>query len=765
MVVGVNAASNHRSGLRTHDKPSARVLDALEAARGTPLLRGAVDALGERLVDLALDELEAAAEAAVEAYEFEAAAALLLAATTRGRRPHADDLEPILPFVDDLTLEALVAAATGDRVDLLVHVAGSRRLDAQGSALALMLATALAADADDDDRPPELVTELRLLAREELDEETGDMVATCAKALKDEALLAVAAPWIQALDQAGEAPFDLVALRRRMNGPPLDLLPEDDTTEVIEGDGAPLKAHEKVGRNDPCPCGSGKKFKKCCEGKQAARPAASAPQAAGAGEGAREKVPLSPRELLALDPASVEATSELVELYQSSVELQLWPVAERLVDELVARELREATAAVAEGGDHGLLLMPTRWHLELMTSALVAGEADVVHGQLSKLDGVLRESPELRVVPALVEPRPDALDRLEAAARALLEDEDEKRADDDDDAEVDDPGLPSPLSELALRVASRYPALGLLLARGVAFEENSAERPADRAWVLDELERLRDRLLLAPGDPYQDVFDALVRDHDARQKAAEAAKAQRKQQKHKGRRAPVTGGDDDPEADGDALRERLREAATRASELEEEVKRLRAQAARDEGRSTRARAAPVGDAAEVPRLREKVDELKALLAESQEERRELRRELEAARARDDDERAKAAASAAGKAEPERRDDDDEEGPAAEAPDERRPALVPVFSDAAAAAVRDADRALGRAALRIVSGVAGGDPQVWAQVKRLRRRTDVCSARVGIHHRLLFRLHPTRGELEVMSFINRRELDATIRRLG
>lgn len=24
---------------------------------------------------------------------------------------------------------------------------------------------------------------------------------------------------------------------------------------------------EKPGRNDPCPCGSGKKFKKCCESK------------------------------------------------------------------------------------------------------------------------------------------------------------------------------------------------------------------------------------------------------------------------------------------------------------------------------------------------------------------------------------------------------------------------------------------------------------------------------------------------------------------
>jgi len=26
----------------------------------------------------------------------------------------------------------------------------------------------------------------------------------------------------------------------------------------------PLRAAPKVGRNDPCPCGSGAKFKKCC---------------------------------------------------------------------------------------------------------------------------------------------------------------------------------------------------------------------------------------------------------------------------------------------------------------------------------------------------------------------------------------------------------------------------------------------------------------------------------------------------------------------
>jgi uncharacterized protein YecA (UPF0149 family) len=27
---------------------------------------------------------------------------------------------------------------------------------------------------------------------------------------------------------------------------------------------APRQVVEKVGRNEPCPCGSGKKYKKCC---------------------------------------------------------------------------------------------------------------------------------------------------------------------------------------------------------------------------------------------------------------------------------------------------------------------------------------------------------------------------------------------------------------------------------------------------------------------------------------------------------------------
>ena len=33
--------------------------------------------------------------------------------------------------------------------------------------------------------------------------------------------------------------------------------------EELEGQGLKFKRAAKIGRNDPCPCGSGKKYKKC----------------------------------------------------------------------------------------------------------------------------------------------------------------------------------------------------------------------------------------------------------------------------------------------------------------------------------------------------------------------------------------------------------------------------------------------------------------------------------------------------------------------
>ena len=41
--------------------------------------------------------------------------------------------------------------------------------------------------------------------------------------------------------------------------------PEDITDlEILLNPTKPVIADKKVGRNEPCPCGSGKKYKKCC---------------------------------------------------------------------------------------------------------------------------------------------------------------------------------------------------------------------------------------------------------------------------------------------------------------------------------------------------------------------------------------------------------------------------------------------------------------------------------------------------------------------
>ena len=37
--------------------------------------------------------------------------------------------------------------------------------------------------------------------------------------------------------------------------------------ELSDSGKEPLRVEEKAGRNDPCPCGSGKKYKRCCLNK------------------------------------------------------------------------------------------------------------------------------------------------------------------------------------------------------------------------------------------------------------------------------------------------------------------------------------------------------------------------------------------------------------------------------------------------------------------------------------------------------------------
>lgn len=60
-------------------------------------------------------------------------------------------------------------------------------------------------------------------------------------------------------------------------------MPLSDRGADIASPARPVRRQAKIGRNDPCPCGSGKKYKRCCLGKP--QPAQAEPTTAAPGSG------------------------------------------------------------------------------------------------------------------------------------------------------------------------------------------------------------------------------------------------------------------------------------------------------------------------------------------------------------------------------------------------------------------------------------------------------------------------------------------------
>jgi hypothetical protein len=86
-------------------------------------------------------------------------------------------------------------------------------------------------------------------------------------------LMEVSVPEMQRWREEGEhdteANKEFYAKRHPEFAEFVDLLEEKAKQAREEDDlDEPIAAPRKVGRNDPCPCGSGKKFKKCCLKKQ-----------------------------------------------------------------------------------------------------------------------------------------------------------------------------------------------------------------------------------------------------------------------------------------------------------------------------------------------------------------------------------------------------------------------------------------------------------------------------------------------------------------
>jgi len=696
------------------------IIDAARRARATA---PAVRRLAARLENPA--EIPALIDRALATADPETAVRLMLAAALAGSSPTADQVGRVLPVMDRVDrMPVLVGCATGDRPAMLLDLVELGRLSTERDALALLLAAELMGDAPP---PPRLLVHLRLVGRRVLDFASRTLVGLAARDIDDPGVREVLADCIAAAETpAGQVMAD--EMSRLLRGPVDAVLPASAAPKVVSGFTA-RRAVERVGRNEPCPCGSGKKYKKCCWRKDEERRLDPSPVAgltmaeyrARAGEHmtSMEFARLRPHEMAALDPDTLP-TAHLMRAVRKLASFRLWSEAERFMEALGARD-----DAVDDADE---------WREELIEAALDAGRVDIARRQAA----LLAQPEELRTYISLaLKLAEDEAGKLAAVERAALE-----AAQGDADVCI----------ELAFALLTFSPALGLLVARSAL----DPERSLDSEMLLENIEESRDRLQLPPGDPASDWYEVLADRHYA--DLVESARA-----------TALSAENERLVAEVEDLRKRLGGSAAKSNALEQSLRaatrRMADLARRGEATGTAEAAAahsplPTDAGPDAATLRQEISTLKGLISEGNEERAALRKQLaDLGRRVRDTTPAPERRSVRAEPDPNALDDLEVEVEASA----RGAVLVPTFSARAEDELRAAPQTLARSALRVVAELAAGNESRWSGVKALRTVAGLYSARVGLHHRLLFELDHDERRLEVRELVARRDLERALAR--
>lgn len=693
---------------------SDEALALVRRARTVPLARPAVEAFARELSAKA--PLDAAVRAALDAAAIQAAQVIAFAAVAAERRLARATVAALLPELDMHEFLPAIASTCGKEAGpLLVEMAAAGTLGLEATLLAVYLA---AQWLDGAPAPRPLITAVRSLLRRELYEDERELVVEAIRLAADPSLL----------DQVPEARTpskDSAKLRASLLDEPLACLPDEAPLSAISGY-TYRKLDSEPGRNDPCPCGSGQKYKKC-HGRAGAE-AAAPPSVSGfseallePGAAARLKADqfaqFRPAELARFDPAELNE-AQLVAAFDKLLMYRRWEPIERIVDEMERRGTLFAGTPVAN------------FARDVAVALARAGEIERAE-RLAERAGSARGEVDLHI--ALARRAADALARLEAAAVEGL-------AGDADRA-----------YDVAFSLLEHSPALGVLVARGAL----APGRDLDNESLLLEAESARDRLGVSAEEPYWAVLDAMWSGDGV---IAEDAPVRR-------RRAA---GAEAPTDEIERMRDEMAEARARAHEAERELRERERgmQELQDRHRELEALVARTGAEdhvrrvdeleSERARLRGRIEELKANLKEGTEQRRELRQRLT-----ERSERARPARPDAPAPEAMSRDSEpDEEGEAVV--ERKRPLRVPVFVESAKKHLHDLPADIAAAAVTCAAALAAGAEPTWHEVKRLKRAPDAFSARVGIHHRLLFRARA--DTIEVIDVVHRRDLPRAIDRL-
>ncbi len=604
--------------------------------------------------------------AAVKSLDSVRAAGLALAARLRGHafRLTAEQLEWLLPRLEDPVLLPCLVSCCLEPEPVLLRLL-EREPDLEVQVAALLSAAILARG-----RAPSaaLVSQARRLSR--VTHPTFQLPIGAACELLDDARLRDQTSSLRSL--ARSIGFKLMVSRfeRCLAGDFLEALPDLGATGLTARRTAP-----KVGRNEPCPCGSGKKLKKCCE-KQAVQqvgPALPAPTRVNPRK-------LAVNQLIALDPHELPLVS-LELLVEELGQRGLLEEAERALDVFLAHP---------DQRDH-----PDDCRYGLILDAQSRRDLGVLTRQIEALDpeGAFR----LLRRGALLVLRDCPLIELEAFARELLQNR---------DAEID----------FAHFLLDLRPGLGVVFARASL----GLDRDLDSVTLLQSVEEALADLELPPDDRFQELWDVLS-ESDGR-----------------------TGDESD-------LRQRLQATSDEVQLLKSKLQEAEEQVSLAQSPSPviapEAAKEPLPEQeAELKRLRGRLAEVKQLLKERNQERTELRQQLLRRPTVD---------------EPQPGMQEEEEEPG-EPTSERYPVLVPDLGREAIRELEALPTARAAQSMRLIGQLCAGDEAAWAGVKSL-KMGDCYSARIGLHHRLLFRVNREGRRLVVDHMIPRSSLERHLRR--
>ena len=676
------------------------VAELIAIARQTPLTKPAVRDLAKKTTP------EVALQAATEALDAAGAnAAMVLAFTAiaAGGKLTSPLTRSLLPEVSSLDhVGALVYATEGKPLDVLVEFLADKRGDLELDCLILLLAAEELSKASDDGTAPEIpktmLTRGRWLSRHKLSPEGAVFLGGAAIRIADRDLASVSSPHIAKAKRSKRVIDEQLEIARSK---PLDVLSDVDGTRVSTGftvkhDGP------KVERNDPCPCGSGKKYKKCHGLEGSAPVSVEPPKLDAAMLGPDQTALLRPSEIAALETARLNPKA-FIEAYRRVVDFRQWDLALRMIEE--ARSKKDLGFSIDDLA------------LDALHAAYDADERAPAE-RLFELLGEKQHEREAFTMEFLRRPA-DLLAKIEQEAEAAL------RADAD--------GARAMI--LGSSLLRWFPAIGVYFARGALHEK----RRRDSRALLEAIEDARDRLLLSPFEAWWDVYErAFEPDEDAKSAKKEDAKREKLKADLKNARAAS------------------RKLALEMEKMQKRVSELDELAPSHPSPSKKAvmEATPISPdlAEEKKRLKSKIEELQRIIGEGQEERRELRRQIEEREEEDE----------APKSTPDLEEEADEEddGDEAEMP---RGILIPRYSERAAKNVTDLAVDAADGVLTVVASLAAGKPNAWSYVKNLTKARGILSARAGIHHRVLFAVKEK--SLEVLEVIHRKDLEQAVTRLA